>query len=134
MTHTNMKNKKIRTEINKLVEQSFKDGKADNAFITKVTSSLKKLNLTESMISLNLYAKGLKRKIAENTLTVESTISLSQSDLKTILKSLKREVFLIEQKLNPSLLGGLRIKIGDELLDYSLKSKIDQLVKEIKGR
>ena len=129
-----MKNKKIRTEINKLVEQSFKDGKADNAFITKVTSSLKKLNLTESMISLNLYAKGLKRKIAENTLTVESTISLSQSDLKTILKSLKREVFLIEQKLNPSLLGGLRIKIGDELLDYSLKSKIDQLVKEIKGR
>lgn len=128
-----MKNKKLQTEINKLVEQSFNRAKADEKFITKVTASLKKLNTAESVIALTLYLKGLKRKIAENTLIVESAIKLSNTELKSVEKMVKREVYRAEQVLNPSLLGGLRIKIGDEFLDFSLKSRIHQVTQRIKG-
>lgn len=128
-----MKNKKVQTEINKLVEQSFKGGKSDNAFIAKVTASLKKLTVIESTNALTLYLKGLKRKVAENTLVVESAVKLSPSELKSVEKLVKREVFATEQVITPSLLGGLRVKIGDELLDFSLKSKINQVAERIKS-
>ncbi len=128
-----MKNKRTEIEMNKLVERSFVKGRADEEFIAKVIASLKKLNIAESLETLSLYQKGLKRKIAENTLVVESAVVLSQSELNSIQKMLKREVFAIEQKLNTSLLGGLRIRIGDEFLDFSLKSKINQVKERIKG-
>ena len=128
-----MKNKKMQVEINKLVNQSFSGGKADEAFINRVTTSLKKLNLTEGIQTLNMYLKGLKRKIIENTLTVESAINLSPTELNSVKKMLNREVFAVEQKLNPSLLGGLRLRIGDEFIDFSLKSKINQVKERIIG-
>ena len=129
-----MKSKKLQTEINKLVEQSFNGGKADENFIAKVIATLKKLSLAESLETLQLYLKGLKRKIEENTLVVESAVKLSGSELKSVEKMIKREVIAVEQKLNPSLLGGLRIKIGDEFLDFSLRSKIQQVAERIKGQ
>lgn len=129
-----MKNKRLQIEINKLVEQSFKGGKADELFIGKVSATLKKLNTSDALVTANLYLKGLKRKIIENTLVIESTIKLSSSELKSIQKMLKREVYAVEQKLNPSLLGGLRIKIGDEFADYSLQSKINQLKEKIRNK
>jgi F0F1-type ATP synthase delta subunit len=128
-----MKSKKLQIEINKLVDQSFKGGKADEKFITNVIATLKKLSLAESLETLQLYQKGLKRKIEENTLVVESAVKLSAVELKTVEKIIKRDVLAVEQKLNPSLLGGLRIKIGDEFLDFSLKSKISQVMNIIKG-
>lgn len=121
----------MQTEINKLVNQSFTNGKADEAFINMVTSSLKKLNLTESLQTLNLYLKGLKRKIVENTLTVESAVTLSSTEINSVKKMLNREVFAVEQKINSSLLGGLRLRIGDETIDFSLKSKINQVKERI---
>ncbi len=127
-----MNKKRTQNEINKLVDQSFKGGRADEGFIGKVLGTIKKQPTTDAVQLLNLYLKGLKRKIMENTLVVESAVKLSESELKSVQKSLKREVFAIEQKLNPSLLGGLRIKIGDEFLDFSLKSKISQVVNKIK--
>jgi F-type H+-transporting ATPase subunit delta len=128
-----MKNKKLQNEINKLVERSFMNGKADEKFIAKVIATLKKLSLAESLETLQLYQKGLKRKIEENTLVVESAVKLSSTELKMIEKMIKREVIAVEQKINSSLLGGLRIKIGDEFLDFSLKSKINQVTNRIKG-
>ncbi len=128
-----MKNKKLIIEINKLVEQSFNDGKADEVYINKVTTSLKKLSLAESMQSLMIYLQGLKRKVVENTLVVESAVKLSASELKSVENMLKKHVYATEQIINPSLLGGLRVKIGDEFLDFSLQSKINQVANKIKG-
>ena len=85
------------------------------------------------MAAIQLYLKGLKRKIAENTLVVESAVKLSGNELKSVEKMLKREVYVTEQQINPSLLGGLRLKIGDELLDFSIKSKINQVKERIQG-
>ena len=35
----------------------------------------------------------------------------------------------IEFKSNPDLLGGLRIKVGDDVLDGSVKGRLDRLAK-----
>lgn len=126
-----MKNKRTITEINKLVAQSFKNGKADETFIAKVTSVIKKQPSTEALQLLSLYLKGLKRTISDHTLVVESAVKLTEKELKDTQKLISQPVFAIEQKLNPSLLGGLRIKIGNELLDFSLKSKINQVRERI---
>lgn len=127
----NMKNKRTINEISKLVTQSFKNGKADEAFITKVTTVIKKQPSSEALQLLAIYLKGLKRQIEQRTLIVESAVKLSEKELKEARKLVKQPIFAVEQKLNPSLLGGLRIKIGDEFLDFSLKSKINQIKERI---
>jgi len=130
---TNMKNKRLQTEINKLVAQSFKAGKADETFIAKVSASLAKLNIAEGVTAMNLYLKGLKRTIEENTLFVESAVTLSSTELKKVSEMLKKDFYAIEQRLNPSLLGGIKLKIGSQFIDLSLQSKISQMSQRIKG-
>ncbi len=128
-----MKNKRTVNEINKLVNQSFKNGKADEEFITKVVSTIKKQPSADALQLLALYLKGLKRQIDQSTLVVESAVKLTQSELSGIEKLINRPVFATEQKLNTSLLGGVQLKIGDEFLDYSLKSKIDRVKERIRA-
>ncbi len=127
-----MNKKRMQKEINKLVDQSFKSGKSDEVFISKVVSIIKKQPLSDSIRLLTLYLKGLKRKVTENTLVIESAIKLTEKELQDLKKSIKTEVYSVQQNINPSLLGGLRIKIGDEFLDFSLQSKINQVANQIR--
>ena len=128
-----MKNKRTINEINKLVNQSFSNGKPNEALITQILAAINKQPASEALQLLSFYLKGLKRKISESTLLVESATKLNPRELKDIEKLVSQPVFAVEQKLNPSLLGGLRIKIGDEFLDFSLKSKINQISERIAG-
>lgn len=39
----------------------------------------------------------------------------------------------METKVDPSILGGLKVQIGDRFIDYSLSSKIDKMEKLLMG-
>lgn len=131
-----MKNKKLDKIINNLVAASFVKDKLDNAFVKKTTLNLKKLKSNEAIYALEKYQKGLLRKIDETTLTIESEIKLSPGEINKIKKDLNSQYRILDTKfqLNPDLLGSLKLKIGDNLLDYSLKNNIKQLGDAIRGK
>ena len=65
---------------------------------------------------------------------IESAVALSDKDLTTILETIKDKLgFLPEvvQAVNPELLGGIKLKIGDHVFDVTLKNRLAQLKEHI---
>jgi F-type H+-transporting ATPase subunit delta len=69
---------------------------------------------------------------ARRTVVVESATQLTPAESQQIVAGLAKQYgdkLTIQYKINPELLGGLRIKVGDDVLDGSVQGRIDRLSK-----
>jgi F-type H+-transporting ATPase subunit delta len=72
----------------------------------------------------------------EVTAEVTSAHALSAAQTKALLASLKTRVgstVAIQTKVDPSLLGGLTVKIGSQMIDNSIKTRLNTLANAMKG-
>jgi F-type H+-transporting ATPase subunit delta len=62
---------------------------------------------------------------------VESAIELTADQKKELQDILKKKLgtVTLKEKVNPSILGGLRVTAGSKRVDLSLKGKLDQVKK-----
>lgn len=147
------KDKQLQKLINKLVEKGFVDGKIIENQVTKAIKFLKSLPRTDAIWALSEYLKLLRRKEREHTMYIETTIPLSTEQIKKAKKIVERKVnpsvtlrvngersqtikiTKVLVNINPEILGGFKLRIGDEIWDESILGKI-QKVKEaiISGR
>jgi F-type H+-transporting ATPase subunit delta len=61
---------------------------------------------------------------------VESATDLDASARQRVVESLARQYgaeLAVDYRKNPSLIGGLRIRVGDDVLDASVKGRLDRL-------
>lgn len=83
------------------------------------------------------YAKLYQQFNKEEKITVISAYQLSESDEKQVLNALKSnpqnqgKEFVIEFKVDESILGGLQMYTESEFMDMSLASRVDRLHQEI---
>lgn len=124
--------KTIKKQAIKAAQLSFKNGKLDENVAKKFVRAFKGLPLGESILTLNQYMKALRSELNKTTLTVESVVSIPKSDIKELENVLGRQYKILEtrEELNPSLLGGIKVRIGDIIYDNSLKSRVGQ-IKEV---
>ena len=73
------------------------------------------------------------RKIGKATVTsaTELTEDQKQKVVDKLLASTDYVEFIMDYKIDPSIIGGLIIRIGDRVVDSSIKSKIDLMKKEL---
>jgi len=67
---------------------------------------------------------------ANRTARVESAVALGkaqQQDVRNSLKRLKGGDVTVEFATNPGLIGGMRVKIGDDVFDGSVKTRLTAL-------
>lgn len=131
-----MKEKKELKKIAaRLVKLSFDKGKVNKLTAEEVLKALKTLPKAQVIYALNKFIKGLKKKSAENTANIESAVPLSKKQLVDISSKLSNEFVITEvvNTVNPDILGGIRVKLGDTVLDYSLQNKISQIGKVIEA-
>ena len=67
---------------------------------------------------------------ANRTARVESAVALGQAqqqDVRNRLKRLKGGDVTVEFATNPGLIGGMRVKIGDDVYDGSVKTRLTAL-------
>jgi F-type H+-transporting ATPase subunit delta len=72
----------------------------------------------------------------EITADVTSAHALSAAQTKAIAAKLKARVgrdVAINSKIDPSILGGLTVKIGSTLIDNSIKTRLNTLASAMKG-
>lgn len=126
------KSKLLQKTIHKLVEASFKDGKLVESQVIKSIKALKFLSRADGIFALSEYLKQLKRKEREHTMYIETTIPLSSTQIKKAKKIVEKKVKItkILVNINPEILGGFKLKIGDEIWDESILGKINQ-IKEV---
>lgn len=82
------------------------------------------------------FAQRLAHERGETTAEVVSATPLSQNQLAAIAGALKTSVgtqVVLSTKVDPSLLGGLVVKVGSRMVDSSLKTKLLRLSFAIKG-
>ncbi len=69
---------------------------------------------------------------------IESAVSLSEKQLETLktrlTKILKTDHFILQVKVNPSLLGGLKLNVDSLLIDASVKGQLSNFQQEIEKR
>lgn len=133
------KGKQLQKLVKKLVGVSFKDGKIIESAATKSILALKTLPKNEAIEALSEYLKELKRLERAHTLYIETTIPLPVIQLNKIKKIVEKKampdgrqvkITKIVTNINTEILGGFKLRIGDEIWDESILGKINQ-VKEV---
>jgi len=82
-------------------------------------------------ILVDYFSRLVAEKLGHVSATVFSVDPLTKSQLNRIEQKLSAilpagQTLILTSKINPKLLGGLKIRLGDRELDLSLASKITQ--------
>lgn len=122
--------KQIKKLTQKMVVASFDEkNNLENKKIREFVNLMKKLDRMEAILALDEYLKGLQLQMDKTTLEVRSAISLSSEMKSKILKLMKRNHSFSSStfQVDASILGGIKIKIADEIINASIKGKIENL-------
>lgn len=129
------KSDKLQNLVTKLVEQSFRDEKQVESQIIKSIKLLKSLPLPLSklVLALSEYLHRVKLRQNKRTMFIETVIPLTEIQLKQIKKIMekKAKITKVVTSINPEILGGFKLRIGDQIWDLSIRSKIRQIKEAI---
>ena len=110
------------------------DGKADQQRVEEVISELRKEGVSKSLPILQHYLTLMKRKInsyqgvLETSTNENSTLSKILSE--KLLKAMENKIDLVQEKNEP-LIAGFKLRIGDDVYEDSLSSRISRLKKSL---
>ena len=123
------KNTPLKKIIEELVRVSFVSDKLYKPKVDQIIKVLGGLSKGTAIQALSLYLRGIKREVEKSRLVIESAIPLSRRQIDKVEDIISRThpVFETEVIINPKLLGGIKIKIGDTVFDDSLMHRIEQL-------
>jgi F-type H+-transporting ATPase subunit delta len=79
---------------------------------------------------LHALRRLVRAEVAKKQVTVESATVLDQATIGTLQTSLRQKYGMdlnFDFKTNPELLGGLRIRVGNDLFDGSVKARLQRL-------
>ena len=100
----------------------------------KVLAQNHRLNLLEIILKQFISLYNDKHNIAEVDVTTVIELSSEQDKrLKSKLSDIFNKKIEINYIINPEIVGGLVIKYGTNLIDVSIKHKLDTLEKIMKG-
>ncbi len=123
--------------VDNLIRTSFDDeGMLSQDKVVEHVKMIKSLPVTEAIATLSEYLHRIRIEVTKTTLEITSFIPLSNVQVKNITEAIRGDhvVMSVVSNVDPSLLGGIRVKIGDVVYDDSLIRKVIQLGDEIGGR
>ncbi|HXM04306.1 MAG TPA: F0F1 ATP synthase subunit delta [Chthoniobacterales bacterium] len=126
--------KEARKTSHQLLKLSFTDGKLDEHKVNQVVQSVLSEKPRHFGEVLKDYQRLLRLEVAKHHAVVESATALNSnlsSLLVTKLKARYGDDLTIEFKTNSTLLGGLRVKLGDDVWDGSVRNRLRTLQEQI---
>ena len=100
--------------------------------LLNVLAENNRFNLLEAIFEIykEIVAKHKEQKSVEVFVATEPS-SDTKETIKTRLVSTHGEGTNVEFKIDPNIMGGLSIKVGDETLDLSVKGKVKKLINQL---
>lgn len=129
------KDKYLLKMVRILARDSFSDSKLVEAKVTRAIKTLRILPRSKAIFAMTEFLTQLKRKEREHTLYIESTTPLSSSQINKVKKFVekKSKITKVLVNINPEILGGFKLKVGDEIWDETVAGKIRQIKEAIRG-
>ena len=113
-----------------LLRLSHKDGRLEGDLIKKITSRIAESKPRGYLGMLQEYARLLRLESEKSEALVESAIELGAqagNDLVNDLRAKYGGELKAEFRVNPDLLGGMRVKVGSDVWDGSVRARLNEL-------
>ena len=126
--------KEARKVSGMLFRNSFTEGKLDKEKISNMVETLLAEKPRHYVDALKDYQRLIRLETEKRHAVIESATQLNSALANQIVTNLRRRYgddLTIEFRTNPDLLGGLRIKIGDDLWDGSIKTRLHKLQEQL---
>jgi F-type H+-transporting ATPase subunit delta len=126
--------KEIRQLSRALLRASFTDGQLDQGKIGSLVDSLIARKPRNYVHVLENYARLLRLEVEKRRARIESATELSPDVKEPIIKNLKRKYgqdLMPEFSVNPELLGGMKIRVGSDVWDGTVRNRLERLQQQL---
>ncbi len=125
---------KISKEARRTSRQLFRtcmaDGKLDDSRVRTVVSTVASSKPRGYIGMLDAFSRLVAHEVDRQRALVESASALTpatQSDLQASLSKKYDRQLTLDFSVNPELLGGIRVKVGSDVWDGSVKARLEAL-------
>jgi F-type H+-transporting ATPase subunit delta len=126
--------KEARRVSRQLFRHSFTEGKLDKGKISHMVESLLAEKPRHYVDALKVYQRLIRLETEKRHVVIESATQLNSALANQIVTNLRArygEDLTTEFRTNPELLAGLRIKIGDDVWDGTVKNRLHKLQEQL---
>jgi F-type H+-transporting ATPase subunit delta len=127
-------NKETRQLSKELLRASFTDGQLDGGRVSAVLKSLIEKKPRHYIQVLEAYQRLLRLEVEKRTATIETATELSPDAGQQIVDNLKRKYgndLAARFVVSPELLGGMRIRVGSDVWDSSVRNRLHRLQQQL---
>jgi F-type H+-transporting ATPase subunit delta len=118
---------KTLTLARKLAAISIEGGEPSSERVDAVLAYLSKRPMAERKAVLKVYLRMMRREEYQRTLLIEHAGALDDTSRAGLVGGMGRgRKLMVTDKDNPALLGGLRVRLGDDVYDASLQGILDR--------
>jgi F-type H+-transporting ATPase subunit delta len=122
--------KEARRSSRQLFRACLVDGKLDENRVRAVVEKVSAAKPRAYIAILNAFAGQVRAEVERQQALVESASPLTadlQSTLKTSLSQKYGRDLTLDFQIRPELLGGIRVKVGSDVWDGSVKARLEAL-------
>jgi F-type H+-transporting ATPase subunit delta len=127
-------NKEIRQVSRKMLQASFTDGQLDPGRISSLVDSLVRRKPRNYVDALKNYKRLLRLELEKRHATIETASEVDsavRSEIEANLKSKYGNDLSTEFQVDRELLGGMRIRVGNDVWDGSVRNRLERLQHEL---
>jgi F-type H+-transporting ATPase subunit delta len=127
-------NKEIRQLSRKMLQASFTDGQLDPGRIASLVVSVIAEKPRNYINVLKNYKRLLRLEVEKRHATIETASEVDpaiRSEIVSNLKSKYGDDLATDFDVDPQLLGGMRIRVGSDVWDGSVRNRLERLQHEL---
>jgi F-type H+-transporting ATPase subunit delta len=127
-------NKEIRQQSLQMFRDSFTDGQLDRGKIASLVQSLIAKKPRRFLDILQNYKRLLRLEAEKRHAIIESASNLSPQNSSKILAKLKQKYgddLTADFSVDPTLLGGMRVRVGSDVWDGTVRNRLQQLQQQL---
>ena len=117
-----------------LLRASVTDGQLDSGRVASLVKSLIEKKPRHYIQVLEAYQRLIRLELEKRTATIESATELSPDAGQQMVANLKRRYgndLTARFVVNPELLGGMRIRVGSDVWDSSVRNRLHRLQQQL---
>ncbi len=127
-------NKETRQVSRQLLRASFTDGQLDRSRISQLVKTLIEQKPRNYIKILDAFKRLLRLEVEKRSATIESASEMAPEAAAQLVQNLKRKYGLdlaTQFVVNPELLGGMRIRVGSDVWDSSVRNRLQRLQQQL---
>ncbi len=126
--------KEVRQTARELLQSSFTDGEPDSGRVRAVIDFVLAKKPRNYLKILDYYKRLLRLELEKHHARIETASQLDERAANEIAQNLSRRYgagLTTEFVVNPALLGGMRVRVGSDVWDSSVRNRLERLGQQL---